>query len=263
MNSKSQFFRIVLAAVVCCFLPAACSSGAEGGAQQSSAPAASESQTVPDGTRTASETAQTGEEPSSAETAAPGQTETAPPADPAGDRQAWREQYENLPQDLQNALRPTKVSSEDDFLSMQCTTLDGGEWAGSVISEYDMTVIDCWMTWCGPCREEMPTLQKVSGELPDNIQMMSVCFDGQAEKETCRSIVTSCGVTYPVLLGDDVNGVPFGLGSYTSGIPTLLFVDSEGTCFARFVGRPLTPEIEERDALNIIINLALEMTKGE
>ena len=249
---RSRKIRSIMIAMVmiCCLFAAACSAGEGGSTPKTSATASEEPQTIPEQTtaETTAEDARTTQEPAETEAAAPDD---------------WRAKYEALPAGLQEALIPSDVDSKDDFLAMFCKTLEGGEWSGAELAGRDMTVIDCWMTWCGPCREEMPTLQKLSLELPENIRLMGICFDGEAETDVCRTIVTQSGVTYPVLLGDDVSGSPFYLGNYTQGVPTLLFVGPDGHCFARFVGRPLTPEIEEKDALNIIINLALEKLKGE
>ncbi len=246
MNFKKRFLKILALLAAFTLLFAACSS--EGG----EAPP-----------QTASSAATAAEEPSAAETqSAAAQTEAAP-ASTEADQSAWKAQYESLPADLQQALIPSKVDSDDDFLTMSASTLAGEEWSGAELAKKDMTVIDCWMTWCGPCREEMPSLQKYYTKIPENIGMMGVCFDGKSETDLCRSIANMCGVTYPVLLGDEVDGTPFYLGNYTQGIPTLLFVDPQGHCFARFVGRPLTPQIPEEDAINIIVNLALEKLKGE
>ena len=245
MKLYKETKRLVVLTLICSLLLAACSSGTEGQTQVQTTE--SEAQTEAAKTETAAQ---------------PDQTEGAT-KDGADSAVGWEEQYNALPDWLQQALLPSSVRSDDKFLTLKGTTLDGEEWDGSSLAAYDMTVIDCWMTWCGPCREEMPTLQLLSQELPENIHLMSICFDGQAEESTCRTIVSKSGVTYPVLLGDDVDGQPISLGTYTQGVPTLLFVDSEGNCFAKFVGRPLTEEIPEKDALNIIINLALENRKGD
>ena len=247
--------RAVLLLLICSLLFSACIFGGnDGTAQAPSEPV----QTTAEAPQT-TEAQQTSEEES-----VPILTETAPEQESeAEEDETWREQYEALQKGLQEALIPSDVNTDDDFLAMSGVTLDGQDWSGADFADYDMTIIDCWMTWCGPCRDEMPTLEKYSRELPDNIRMMSVCFDGKAEPETCGSIVSQCGVTYPVILGEAVDGTPFDLSKYTQGVPTLLFINAQGQCFARFVGRPLTAEIAEKDAINIIVHLALEKMKGE
>lgn len=253
MSFRRHHLKAFALLTALCLLFAACSSGQAEPPVQTSAPASSAAEEIT--------TQETQTEKAETEPATDGKETTAAPTE--ADRPDWKAQYEALSAGLQQAIMPSKVETDDDFLSMTAQTLNGEEWSGKVLAEKDMTIIDCWMTWCGPCRDEMPTLQKYYTELAENIGMMSVCFDGQAETDTCRMIAKLCGVTYPVLLGDEVNGMPFYLGNYTQGIPTLLFIDPQGHCFARFVGRPLTDEIPEKDAINIIVNLALEKLKGE
>ena len=256
MRRRTYRLTVVLL-LICSLVLSACASGSDSRTTSDSASAAG--QTEEKDTLPAKTSAAETEAPQTKATSPVTEEQTTEPATSAAPaKEAWREQYEALQPGLQQALIPSSVETDDDFLSMTAQTLEGTEWSGSEIANYEMTVIDCWETWCGPCREEMPTLQKLSAELPDNIRLMGVCFDGRSQTDTCRSIVKQCGVTYTVLLGDDVDGIPFNLANYTQGIPTLLFINAEGRCFARFVGRPLTAEIEEIDALNIIVNLALE-----
>ncbi|MBO4289432.1 MAG: TlpA family protein disulfide reductase [Lachnospiraceae bacterium] len=265
MNSKKRPARAILLAVICSLLLTACSSG--GGSTATAS--AGEPQSIPERTTaetkaagTTAEVPETTEAPATEESVTE-PTETEPVESTAAKQEGWRAKYEALPAGLQEALIPSPVESGDDFLAMKADTLGGSEWSGAELANYEMTVIDCWMTWCGPCREEMPTLQKVFMELPESINMMGICFDGKEETSLCLTIVNQSGVHYNILLGDDVNGDPFNLADYTQGVPTLLFVDPQGHCFARFVGRPLTDAIEEKDALDIIIHLALEKLKGE
>lgn len=57
----------------------------------------------------------------------------------------------------QNAAQPTEIL--DDF-SLPDVQRDF-KTLSEEIAKHDMTVIDFWASWCGPCRNEMPTMVKL------------------------------------------------------------------------------------------------------
>jgi thiol-disulfide isomerase/thioredoxin len=51
------------------------------------------------------------------------------------------------------------------------TTIDQASLAGKVV------VYDFWATWCGPCRDEFPTLRKLDAKFGDGVQLVGVNLD--------------------------------------------------------------------------------------
>lgn len=47
----------------------------------------------------------------------------------------------------------------------------------SAIFDKDIFLIDCWATWCVPCREQMPALDSLSQEYKDRVQFISLSAD--------------------------------------------------------------------------------------
>ena len=41
------------------------------------------------------------------------------------------------------------------------TDRDGNEYTDAIFADYEVTMINMWEPWCGPCVEEMPDLQKL------------------------------------------------------------------------------------------------------
>ena len=78
--------------------------------------------------------------------------------------------------------------------------LDGGEvrlgdLRGSVV------VVNFWATWCGPCREEMPNLQRIAND--GEVQGIPVTVLGVGSKvrdtdESTRAFLDELGITYRV-----------------------------------------------------------------
>lgn len=46
-----------------------------------------------------------------------------------------------------------------------------------VIKSGNVTVVDFWAPWCGPCRKLSPVLDEISAELGDNVKVTKVNTD--------------------------------------------------------------------------------------
>lgn len=56
--------------------------------------------------------------------------------------------------------------------AFEVTDLEGnpvGE-SNSIFENTDITVVNCWGTFCTPCIDEMPELEEWTKEMPDNVQ---------------------------------------------------------------------------------------------
>lgn len=92
-------------------------------------------------------------------------------------------------------------------------------------SKYDLTLVNVWFTGCNPCIEEMPYLQKLKEALPENVNLITVCLDGDAENEFARQVVEGVGATFTTLKGDELAK---GVLKNITGTPTTLFIDRQG-----------------------------------
>jgi cytochrome c biogenesis protein CcmG/thiol:disulfide interchange protein DsbE len=96
--------------------------------------------------------------------------------------------------------------------------------AGEVTPDYysgKVLVVNFWASWCGPCREEQPGLQRLSEEYRDQgVRFIGVNFrdDAAAAREYLREF----GVTYPSVQDRDGKiahrfGVPYLPATVLSG----------------------------------------------
>lgn len=73
--------------------------------------------------------------------------------------------------------------------SFTAATLDGGSFTQEDIAAKGVTVVNYWAMICGPCVEEMPDLAAFEKALPDNVRLVTVCFDGTGIEEDVKRIL--------------------------------------------------------------------------
>lgn len=113
-----------------------------------------------------------------------------------------------------------------DLSSFEAQTLDGGTFTQADLAGKDVTAINFWGTYCTPCIQEMPELGQLVKELPDNVQMISVCVDGATSPEDAKQILDQTGFHVPTLISGD-KAFEELLGQIQA-VPTTVFVDEKG-----------------------------------
>lgn len=126
------------------------------------------------------------------------------------------------------------VKEEKRVGAFTTTDLDGNEVTESIFSGYDLTVINVWGTFCGPCIGEMPELARWHKELPENVQLIGLVSDVNegGDVSAAKKILSDTGVEFVNLLSSN-SLIP--LLSMSQYVPTTYFVDSEG----KMVGDPI------------------------
>lgn len=95
-------------------------------------------------------------------------------------------------------------------------------------------LLNLWATWCGPCREEMPTLDRLQAELggPD-FTVVALSID-RAGLDVVRTFFAEVGIESLDLYIDATGGATYTLGAV--GLPTTLLIDRDGREIGRLVG---------------------------
>ena len=84
--------------------------------------------------------------------------------------------------------------------------------------------VNFWATWCPPCREEMPSMQKLHDKLKEKDFLM-VAIDLQEPAEPVKKFLKEYELTFMTLLDSKGEvGLLFGIRS----IPTTLILDKQG-----------------------------------
>lgn len=114
------------------------------------------------------------------------------------------------------------------------TDLEGNPVDQSILADYDLTMVNVWATFCGPCINEMPDLGELAAEYADKgVQIIGLVSDAMdsdgtvsdSQVETAREIVAETGADYLHLLP---SADLYGVLSQIYAVPTTFFVDSEG-----------------------------------
>lgn len=120
--------------------------------------------------------------------------------------------------------------------SFEAGTDDGSSFTYDDLVSRDMTLINIWATWCGPCVNEMPELAQFAVLLPGNIGFYTLCVDGYEDTGSMASILGKAGYKGKTIIsgtGDIGNLVDSAMY-----VPTTVFVDSSGQIAGSVVGSP-------------------------
>ena len=111
-------------------------------------------------------------------------------------------------------------------------TLDGGTY--DLASEKGSVVlVNVWATWCGPCRFEIPELQKMHDDLSSKgFKVVGVSVD-EGEAKEVKQFMADQKMTYPVV--HDPDGRIANLLA-TTVLPTSVLLDRHGKIVWREVG---------------------------
>jgi thiol-disulfide isomerase/thioredoxin len=92
--------------------------------------------------------------------------------------------------------------------------------------------LNFWATWCGPCRDEMPSMEVIYKRFKnEGLEILAVnCEESQ---EDVIAFMANNGLTFPALLDEDgrVNGA-YGI----QAIPTTFLINRDGRIILRLVG---------------------------
>jgi thiol-disulfide isomerase/thioredoxin len=87
-------------------------------------------------------------------------------------------------------------------------------------------LLNFWASWCAPCLEEMPALQRFAGEQAGNVRVVGIALD---EAEAVRGFLAHTPVDYPILLDSPGgNDASVRLGDSRGVLPYSVLVDADG-----------------------------------
>lgn len=133
-----------------------------------------------------------------------------------------------------------QAATQASLASFTSTTLDGKNVDQSIFAGYQLTMINIWATFCGPCLTEMPELGELAQEYADrDVQIIGIVIDvldsqgnySEGQLELAREIVKRTGADYPHLL-PSLDLISAKLKDVSS-VPETIFVDGQGNPIGR------------------------------
>jgi peroxiredoxin len=95
-----------------------------------------------------------------------------------------------------------------------------------------VVLINFFTFFCGPCREEMPDLEKINQELKGRgFETLGIGLS--SDPTQLRFLIKQLGVTYPVLLADDKVSKAYG---NVEVVPTTFIIDKQGNIVHKVLG---------------------------
>ncbi|MBF1304652.1 MAG: TlpA family protein disulfide reductase [Oribacterium sinus] len=138
--------------------------------------------------------------------------------------------------DLENTMAFSTDSQNvaTDLSNLQTMDIDGKEFSGKDFSDYDLTMVNVFATWCSPCVQEIPDLAEIQKEMKDKgVNIVGVVTDtvdqtgeNQEALEKAKLIRERSKAEYPFLIPDksNFNGRLSGIQAF----PETFFVDKKG-----------------------------------
>ncbi|MGP1434380.1 MAG: TlpA family protein disulfide reductase [Catonella sp.] len=138
------------------------------------------------------------------------------------------------------AMKEENATSTDEkkekFPEFKTTDINGNEVTEKIFADKDITMVNVWGTFCGPCINEMPELQKIYESLPENANLIGIVADvpeGMKDGiDNAKYIEGQTGVKYTNLTLSD------SLASFAKrfyAVPSTIFVDKEGNIIGDLV----------------------------
>jgi thiol-disulfide isomerase/thioredoxin len=104
------------------------------------------------------------------------------------------------------------------------------EWRGKLV------LVNFWASWCGPCREEMPLLDKTQQQLAaKGLQIVGIASDSAV---ATRDYLDTVPVHYPILIDDPAKGEALSetFGNDHDVLPYSVLIGADGRILARRAG---------------------------
>ena len=92
-------------------------------------------------------------------------------------------------------------------------------------------VLNFWASWCGPCKMEMPEIQKFYDKYGQEIHFLLVSVDDSLA--AAKTFISDSGYTFPVFFDTDLDAA---IKYSVYALPTTYFIDAEGYAVAQASG---------------------------
>ncbi len=145
------------------------------------------------------------------------------------------------------------------FVALAASLLAGAQTGSEAMSFHDLAgathrlselrghpaVVNFWATWCGPCRDEMPRLEKLSEDYAAHeVRFVAVSLDALETQSKIDAALRKSGLRFPVWTGaTDRTLAGLKLGVL---VPATLILDADGQVIGKIEGEAREKDIRSR-----------------
>lgn len=159
---------------------------------------------------------------------------------------------------------PAKATAAS-FGDFSTTDIYGETFTQELFQNYDLTMVNIWGTFCGPCIDEMPDLGEIAKEYSEKgVQIVGIVVDVtdssgnivDSQVELAKELVEKTGAGYTHLL-PSLELIKTRLAK-VAAIPHTIFVDKNGF----LVGKSLTGSKSKQEWIKTIEEYLEDVNKG-
>jgi len=140
-----------------------------------------------------------------------------------------------------------KAAPEFTLRSTKGKKVSLSDYKGSVV------LINFWATWCAPCIQELPSLQRIHDDLnKEGFTVLAINVDEARHKSGIKPLIKKMNLTFPILL-DSTSSV-MSLYNPQMNIPFSVVVNKKGNIYAYFNGYHKGLENEIKKAIEEMLD---------
>ena len=111
------------------------------------------------------------------------------------------------------------------FPEFTAKTVSGEDISSDLFKDSKLTVVNVWGSWCGPCVQEIPELQKLYESMKDkDVNVIGLAQDARTDLDAVKEIIDKNKVTYQNIVPE---GATEDFVMSLMAFPTTFFVDSD------------------------------------
>jgi peroxiredoxin len=157
---------------------------------------------------------------------------------------------ENKREDLYTKAGIQSIKGNAKVPSLNLPDLKGKKWdlkdlKGKVI------FLNFWATWCGPCKEEMPSMEELYQQFKSKDFIFLTISVDYEKKEIVKEFIRKHRYTFPVLLDPECATLDL---FQVKGIPTTFVIDKKGI----MIGKATGPRNWKKPEIVSVLNSLLE-----
>jgi thiol-disulfide isomerase/thioredoxin len=104
-------------------------------------------------------------------------------------------------------------------------------------------LVNFWATWCPPCIEEMPTLDKLQAEFKtQNVLFVGIGIDSPSN---IRQFLEKTPVSYPIVIGGlEGSNISKQMGNAQGALPYTVIINTQGKATSSKLGKISEEELK-------------------